>query len=89
MADRNDIWPENVTGPFYVDRACIACDSCCTIAPVHFRMQGKDDHSALVQQPVTRAEVERCHEALANCPVDAIGADGESIAAHWPHAIAP
>ena len=88
MADRDDLWPENASGPFYVDSTCIACDSCCTIAPEHFRMQGRADHSALVRQPVTRSEVDRCNEALAACPVEAIGSDGEQAATPTQRAVA-
>jgi ferredoxin len=80
MADKAKTWPQNAPGPFYVDHNCIACDTCCSIAPKHFQMQAKG-HSMVVQQPQNAEEAALCNEALQNCPVDAIGDDGGEILA--------
>lgn len=77
MADKNDKYPENVKGKFYVDRACIACDACVTTAPENFSMDENDGHAFLSKQPQTPEEVEACVEAIEGCPVEAIGDDGE------------
>lgn len=77
MADKNDKYPENVPGKFYVDRACIACDACVTTAPENFSMDENDGHAWLSKQPENQDEVEQCKEAIEGCPVEAIGEDGE------------
>lgn len=77
MADKDDKYPENVKGKFYVDRACIACDACVTMAPDNFSMDEDDGHAWLSKQPENEDEVEQCQEAIEGCPVEAIGDDGE------------
>lgn len=79
MADKNDKYPENVKGKFYVDRACIACDACVTTAPENFSMDENDGHAFLSKQPQTPEEVEACVEAIEGCPVEAIGDDGDDV----------
>lgn len=76
MADKNDKFPENVPGAYYVDRSCIACDACCITAPDHFGMDEDDGHAFVIKQPVTEDEKELCQEAMEGCPVESIGADG-------------
>ena len=75
MADKNDRWPENSPGKFYVDRTCIACDACCIAAPDNFKMNEDDGHAFLSKQPATPAEQDQCREAMEGCPVEAIGND--------------
>lgn len=77
MADKDDKYPENAKGKFYVDRSCIACDACVTTAPDHFSMDENDGHAWLSKQPETEEEIENCQEAIEGCPVEAIGDDGE------------
>lgn len=77
MADKNDKYPENVKGKFYVDRSCIACDACVTTAPENFAMDENDGHAYLIKQPDNEDELEMCKEAIEGCPVEAIGEDGE------------
>lgn len=77
MADKNDKWPENAKGKFFVDRTCIACDACCIAAPDNFKMHEEDGHAFLVKQPSTPQEADQCKEAMEGCPVEAIGTDGE------------
>lgn len=80
MADKNDRWPENAKGKFYVDRTCIACDACVIAAPDNFKMNEDDGHAFLAKQPSTPQEEDQAREAMEGCPVEAIGndlADGE------------
>lgn len=77
MADKNDTWPENAKGKFYVDRTCIACDACCIVAPDNFKMHEIDGHAFLTKQPATPQEEDQCKEAMEGCPVEAIGNNGE------------
>jgi len=77
MADRSNAWSENVKGRYFVDCTCIACDTCCATAPANFNMHD-DGHSVLVKQPENAAEEAACQEAIASCPVDAIGMDKDS-----------
>ncbi|MBI3726233.1 ferredoxin [bacterium] len=75
MADRNDRWPANAPGSWYVDRQCIDCDLCRTTAPASF-LRSKESFSYVAVQPRNPAEVALCEQAAAECPVDAIGRDG-------------
>ncbi len=76
MADRTDRWPDNTPGRFYVDRSCILCSVCSDLAPKNFRRSDDEDHDICYEQPRDEAEVVACREALACCPVEAIGEDG-------------
>jgi ferredoxin len=76
MADKTNKYPENITGKYYVDRECIACDACVLAAPDHFSMDEDDGHAFVVKQPGSEAEESACQEAMEGCPVEAIGADG-------------
>ena len=75
MANKNDKWPDNIPGKYYVDQACIACDACVTTAPDHFGMHAEDGHAFIKKQPKGPEELELCKEALEGCPVEAIGDD--------------
>ncbi len=77
MADKNDKWPNNTKGRFYVDRTCIACDACIVAAPNNFTMDDDGGHAFVFKQPETPEEMAACVEAMEGCPVDAIGNDGE------------
>lgn len=77
MADRTRRWDDNVKGRYYVDRECILCSLCTDLAPDHFRESGDGDHDLVYRQPETPEEAARCEDALGQCPVDAIGRDGE------------
>lgn len=76
MADKNDKYPQNAAGKFFVDRQCIACDACCMAAPDNFKMNEDDGHAYLAKQPTTPEEQQQCQEAMEGCPVEAIGNDG-------------
>ena len=77
MPNKQDQWPQNQKGRFYVDKTCIACDACCIAAPDNFKMHEDDGHAYLSKQPSSSAEEEQCKEAMSGCPVEAIGEDGE------------
>lgn len=75
MADREKKVTENVDGTFYVDESCIQCGNCAEIAPENF-MQG-EEYYYVYKQPENDVETENCQQSLEECPVDAIGDDGE------------
>jgi ferredoxin len=77
MADVTDRVPENVPGRFYVDRTCIDCELCRETAPANFVRQDEQGYSYVARQPATPEEEAACEAALAECPVEAIGRDGE------------
>lgn len=77
MAERDQRVIENVAGRFYVDRTCIDCELCHETAPENFTRQSAAGHSYVFRQPRDAAEEALCREALAECPVEAIGDDGE------------
>ena len=77
MADREDKNVENVPGKFYVDSQCIDCDLCRETAPANFKRDDDGGHSYVYKQPETDEERTLSEEALAGCPVEAIGRDGQ------------
>jgi len=77
MADLATKWPENISGKYFVDQACIACDACVLAAPDHFVMDEDTGHAFVGKQPTTPSEIASCKEAMDSCPVEAIGDDGE------------
>jgi ferredoxin len=77
MADKTQKVPENVPGRFYVDVTCIDCDLCRETAPANFIRQDDEGHSYVIRQPRDAAEEAACLAALEECPVEAIGDDGE------------
>ena len=76
MADPNDRVPENDPGTYYVDSQCIDCDVCRDTAPDNFTRCDENGYSYVYKQPETDDELALCEEALAACPVEAIGSDG-------------
>jgi ferredoxin len=76
MADKNARFKENVPGQYYVDDSCIACDACCVEAPKFFAMNDNDGHAFVKLQPQTPEEMKDAENALAACPVEAIGNNG-------------
>jgi ferredoxin len=76
MADKEAKWTQNLEGKYYVDDQCIACDACVMEAPDFFEMNDEDGHAFVKKQPMNDSENEECENALAACPVEAIGNDG-------------
>lgn len=77
MADFEARFKQNVPGKYYVDDQCIACDACCVEAPGFFEMNDDEGHAYVKIQPKNEQELEDCENALAACPVEAIGRDGK------------
>ena len=77
MANKADKYPDNVSGKFYVDTQCIDCDLCRTTAPNNFKRNEAKGYSFVYKQPETQPENDLCKRALEECPVNAIGDDGE------------
>lgn len=75
MADWKDAYEENVAGKWYVDKKCILCCVCAEAAPKNFKEAASGDHDYVFKQPETEEEVLQCEEAMAACPVEAIGND--------------
>ena len=76
MASPNQKYDENVNGWFYVDKQCIDCDVCQETAPENFGRNVDGGHAYVSKQPENEEEAELCVEAIAACPVEAIGDDG-------------
>jgi ferredoxin len=76
MADSSNKHKENVSGSFFVDDQCIDCDLCRETAPKNFTRQEDGGFSYVYKQPETDDEKAACEEAMAGCPVEAIGSDG-------------
>jgi ferredoxin len=77
MSDITQRVPESVPGRFYVDRTCIDCDLCRETAPENFTRRDDEGYSFVFRQPRSAAEENACLAALEECPVEAIGSDGE------------
>jgi len=75
MADVENKYPQNVPGQFYVDDQCIDCDLCRETAPANFTRDDDGGHSFVHKQPENDEEVRLSEEAMAGCPVEAIGND--------------
>ena len=85
MANKKNKWKDNIGGhvilknkkiSFYVDRECIICSVCADCAPKNFKVSDDGDHDIVYKQPGNEEELEECYEAMDNCPVEAIGDDG-------------
>ena len=77
MADKNNRYPENVPGRWYVDTNCIICGMCSEYAPLVFKVSDDHDHNYVFHQPMTPEELAQAVEVRDTCPVEAIGSDGE------------
>ena len=81
MAFLHDKLPGNVPGRFYIDRECIDCDVCRDTSPANFARNDDNGYSVVSKQPGTAEEMALCREAFNACPVEAIGDDGDAVAA--------
>ena len=81
MANRDEKWGDNVPGKYYVDKECILCSLCSDLAPNNFRESEDSDHDVVYKQPADDVERQQCEEALEQCPVEAIGRDGDTVPA--------
>lgn len=76
MADKKNSNKDNVPGQYYVDDQCIACLACCIEAPKFFFMNDDAGYAYVNLQPKTPEEIQEAENALAACPVEAIGNNG-------------
>jgi ferredoxin len=76
MANKENKYPDNVPGSFYVDTQCIDCDLCRQTAPQNFDRNANGGYSFVKKQPGSPEEEALCKEAMEGCPVEAIGNDG-------------
>ena len=77
MAIKASKYADNAVGRFYVDESCIDCDLCRQTAPQNFMRNEERGYSYLSKQPGTAEEIVQCEKALSECPVEAIGNDGD------------
>jgi ferredoxin len=77
MADKSTKYADNVPGKYYVDETCIFCNLCESLAPDNFKAVDDGTHDVCYKQPGSEDEEAACQEALAGCPVNAIGDDGD------------
>ena len=78
MPDRFNRYHKNIPGAFYVDNTCIRCDVCVQVAEKHFKLDSdNEEHAFVYAQPKTEEEKMACQEAIENCPIEAIGDDGD------------
>ncbi len=75
MADKNNKYPENADGAYFVDTQCTACGLCVETAPENFAFTDDEDHVYVSKQPTTDTEISNCDESIESCPADAIGKD--------------
>ncbi len=75
MADRTERWADNVPGEWYVDKTCILCSLCSELAPRNFKESSDGDHDVVYKQPANADEIAHAHDAMKQCPVEAIGND--------------
>jgi ferredoxin len=78
MADLATRWEDNVPGRYYVDKSCILCSLCSDLAPSNFVESQDGDHDKVMKQPSNEEEERNCRDDMEQCPVEAIGDDGES-----------
>ncbi len=71
MADPARRFADNVPGGFYVDAACIDCDTCRQVAPLTFAEAG--GHARVQAQPEAPDAHRLALRAALCCPVNAIG----------------
>lgn len=77
MADKENAYPDNAPGKYYVDDSCIDCDVCRQTAPDNFVQNEEGGYSYVAKQPDSEDEEDLCREAMEACPVEAIGDDGD------------
>ena len=64
---------ENVAGDFFVDAACIDCETCRILAPRVFERSDELGLSVVRRQPASAEDALRAKMAIVSCPTSAIG----------------
>ncbi len=76
MACVDKKYAENVAGKVYVDNTCIDCDLCRVEVPEVFT-RNDNGYTYVYAQPQTPEVLEKTIEVIGNCPVEAIGDNGD------------
>jgi ferredoxin len=79
VARVEDRYAENAKGKFYTDSQCIDCDLCRQTAPDFFSRSSEGGYSFVSAQPQSADDVKLCQQAVDECPVEAIGSDGDKV----------
>ena len=74
--------PLNVKGKYYVTEECDGCAYCASVAPENFDFDKENNTYYVSKQPSNQEEAEFMQEAMDDCPVDAIRAQGNNDATH-------
>ena len=77
MADFSNRTPLNAAGKYYVDINCICCGICTLMAPLNFCVNLDEEYGYVGKQAESDQEMRVIEKAIDNCPVNAIGNDGE------------
>ena len=79
MADNTHKLAENVPGAWYIDDTCTPCRVCLEVPLADQIMKYNDDETYVYfhKQPEGDEEINAANEAMAICPQNAIGSDGE------------
>jgi ferredoxin len=77
VASAADKYEDNAPGAFYTDTQCIDCELCQQTAPNFFARNSTGGYSYVFCQPQTDEDKALCEQAIEECPVAAIGSDGE------------
>ncbi|HEX7652919.1 MAG TPA: ferredoxin [Verrucomicrobiae bacterium] len=77
MGDKNLKIPVNAPGRYYVDCTCIDCKRCFIVAPDTFTRNDQFGSFFVYHQPSTPDEMARARAAMAVCPCETIGDDGD------------
>jgi ferredoxin len=64
--------PTNVEGKYYTTEECDGCAYCAAVAPDNFEFDKPTNTYFVGKQPVDAEEEELMHDAMEDCPVDAI-----------------
>lgn len=78
MANKNQRHEDNAPGRFYVDKDCVVCTTCFEVAPKNFKMSEQGDHYVVWRQPGNPEEEAQCRTAVEQCPMGAVGDDGDT-----------
>lgn len=77
MADITAKLPENVPGAWYVDNTCTPCRVCLDEAPQLLKYNDEETYVYFYKQPEGDEELAAAENAMAICPQNAIGSDGQ------------
>lgn len=64
---------ENISGDYFVDQNCIACQVCVKLAPSMFKMNAMMENAFVYSLPKNQQNKELYWEAMDLCPVESIG----------------